>query len=287
MFKPTNLSRPAQTAVETPYGLATLVNASKQYLADKVFGDVRKIVLSLAAQTPTGPWADLLNIVGWREPAGRIGLLDFSYEFPDPETLDDFSFSVQVREIVGGAGEPLAAEEKPIAIATFSLINIGHLQMDDFRVSQGSEDWGEWLNEACNVFRGVWDSLADQGGLGSLSYPLKREGWLRRTLQENWSAATLRQVSRNLALDLVAIDDEEQAEEHCSRTEFVSREIRLVTPELARELEAKGANAKVLGNLPLWARDNTDSPHLEKVIQDIVYEKFGQSLRTELASTEE
>ena len=287
MFKPTNLSRPAQAVVETPYGLASLVTASKQYVADKVFGDVRKIVQSLAAQTPTGPWADLLNIVGWREPGGRIGLLDFTSSFPDPETLDGFSFTIQVREVVGGAGEPLAAEEEPIALATFCLVGHGQLQMEDFGVGKGREDWAEWMNEASNVFRELWDSLADQGKLGSLSYPLKRERWLSQQLTELWTSKNLRQVSCNLALDLIAIDDEQQAEDHCSRSEFVSREIRLVSPELARELEAKGANARVLGNFPLWARDNTDAPHLERVIQDIVYEKFGQSLRTELASTEE
>lgn len=286
MVKPTNLNRPAQAPIATPYGVAPLVKAAKTYTDANVMGDVRKIVMSLAASTPTGPWADLLKIVGWREPGGRIGLLDFNYEFPDEDGLDGFTFTVLVREIVGGQGEPLAADEAPLAKASFSLVGFGELQLDDLWATENNS-WHEWMCEAVNLLRTRWDAQAEAGNLGPLSYPLKRERWLAHLLGEMWSRAATKDVANNLALDLVLVNDEEDAEQHCSRVEFTSSEIRLVTPALARELEERGAPAKTLGNLPLWARDSTDAPHLDRVIQDIVYQKFGQSLRTELASTEE
>jgi hypothetical protein len=102
-----------------------------------------------------------------------------------------------------------------------------------------------------------------------------------------WDADSLKDISRDLGLDLVVIDEEEEAEDHCSSLDMTAQQIHLVTPWLATELKKRGQMADIVLGLPLWSRDNRDEVHLEPVMQDLAYLQFAHSPGDGLASSKE
>ena len=277
-------SPPGQAAVSTPYGLQTLVEASAKLASEHVLADVTEVVRQLADRDSS--WETLLVHTGWVDPAGRIGLLDFSWDFPDKESLEGMKIRLVVWRIEGGNGEPLHMGEK-IASATFNLERAGWGELVCSHSAAGTTEWNEWISEARTRFKAWWDKALADGQLQRLLNPLSRDQHANQLLRHFWCTDTVGDISRNLGLDLQLIDSEDEAERYTSSLEWQATQVHLVTPWLAAELEKRGAHATVRLNLPLWSRDTRDAAHLEPVMQDIAFERFGQSLKSELASTPE
>lgn len=275
---------PGQAAVTTPYGLPALVEASAKLASEHVLADVTEVVRQLADRD-TG-WDTLLTHTGWVDPAGRIGLLDFTWDFPDKDSLEGMKMRLLVWRIEGGNGEPLHMGEK-IASATFGLERQGWGELVCTHRAAGTPEWNEWITEACERFKEWWKRALAAGELQQLTNPLTRDRHGTTLLGRFWNTDVVGDISRNLGLDLQLIDSEDEAERYASTLEWQATQIHLVTPWLAAELEKRGALARVRLNLPLWSRDIRDAVHLEPVMQDIAFERFGQSLNSELASTPE
>lgn len=274
--------------VATPYGLPALVEASAKLASEHIISDVTELVRQLAWREdyfgqPDG-WAKLLTHTGWVDPAGRIGLLDFSYEFPSVDSLEDMRLRLLVWRIEGGNGEPLAPGDKAVTM-TFSIRKGGWGELSCTHAASIGTVWYEWLEVARERFKTYWDEALARGQLAGLTNAMTRDRDMRKVLEQFWQTSILGDIAGNLGCDLVVIDDEDEATRYASNLEWQACHVHLVSSWLAAELEKHGALATIRMGLPLWSRDNHDAPHLENVMQDIAYEKFGHSLKTELAST--
>lgn len=277
---------PPQIKVATPYGHPPLVAAAEELVKSQVTGDITALVKKMAEFLPSEDWGKYLNHSGWVDPAGRVGLLDFSYNFPKSDSLDGMTITLLVVGIEGGNGEPLHMGST-VARCHLGFAKGGWGELVVTNSGAENPEWNDWIEAARQQFKADWVAAIQASELVGLSNPLGREGAVKRMLQKAWTADNLQSVLNNLALDLVLIDDEDEAEHHCSSLEFSATEVLLVSNELAEELKKRGALAGVYQGLPLWSRDSKDAPHLERVVQDIAYDKFGRSQDTQLADSKE
>ena len=288
-MKKTDKGPPRQASVSTPYGLPALMDAAAALAAQNIFGDVTKTVRALDNyQHPAGVtcWRRFLQHTGWKDPGDRLGLLDFDFRFPHPDTIQGMTITLLVRRIEGGNGEPLLAGQEVVTIRLrFAAELDGSLEV--YYSTATTPEWNEWMEKARDWFKAGWTAKHRAGNLAGLSSTLSREETVRRVIALLWEATHLSELMTNLGLDLVLLEEEEDAAEHVSSLEFCASQVHLVSPWLAEELEKRGAVAGIVGGLPLWSRDNRDAPHLERVLQDIAYQSFSQSMKSDLASTEE
>lgn len=278
--------REVAAPVSKPYGLPALMEASAALVKQHVLTDVTGVVRKLHEhqQMVQSPWLRFLNHTGWVDPGGRLALMDFEYNFPHRDTIQDLSIQLLCYRIEGGNGEPLYAGPEAVKIKLrFDETQDGSLRV--YRSSAETPEWNEWMELAREAFKRSWLLLLQQGELAGLSSTLGREPALRRILARLWSPEAMASILNNTGLDLVLLEDEADAEEHCSTLEFRSEIVHLVTPWLATELEKRGEVAAIVQGLPLWSRATRDEPHLDRAMQDIAYDSFSQSMKNELAST--
>lgn len=282
-------SKPAAVTVTVPYGHPSLVAATQKLLEQNILSDVTDLIEDLDAQhSLTSPdpsrWAPVLNHTGWVDPGESMGLLDFNFAF-DGDDLTKLRIELLAYNIVGGNGEPLVAGDDRL-VRMFMKIHPKSWGEELFieHLDAANDDWLSFARGAAETMKRYWKQAAAKGETQSLTSTLGREPFLKGFLAAFWDAEHLKVVVENHALELILLDDDQEAAEHASSLEHQANQIHLVTPWLAEQLEKRGAVARVVAGLPLWSRDNFDAPHLEEVAQRVAYE-HSQSDTTDLAST--
>lgn len=289
-MKPVRKGPPKPAPIEIPFGHPSLVEAAAKLAAQHVFSDVTKTVRALQShQELSGVrcWDRFLKHTGWVDPGGRIALLDFSHHFPHAETIEGLRIDLTCQGFTGGNGEPLYVDEDVVDIRLEFDKEAHDGSLRVYYSAATSPEWNEWMEEVKKHVKFRWIAHLSAGDLAGMGNRLNRERTLTRVLGGIWCREKLQQISKNLALDLVVVDQEEDAEEFCSSLEYRAETVNLVSPWLAEQLKQRGAVADIVGGLPLWSRESRDAPHLERVLQDVAYQSFSQSMTTELASPEE
>lgn len=282
-------SKPAAVTVTVPYGHPSLVESTRKLLEQHVFSDVTDLLAELDDEhNRTSPepsrWAPMLQHTGWVDPGESMGVLDFTYGFEGNEVIG-MRFTLLVYEIVGGNGEPLVTGDERLVSLTMKVNPRSwgeELLIENLHAS--NDDWLSFARGAAEKVKRFWLDAVKRGYATSLTSSLGREPWLNGFLGDLWTASQMQVVLENHALDLVLLDDDQDAPEHASSLEHTAHQIHLVSPWLAEQLEKRGAVARNVSGLPLWSRDNFDAPHLEEVAQRVAYE-HSQSDSTDLAST--
>ena len=277
---------PRAAAVQTPYGLKALVEASHALAASHVISDITDLVRFHMKNDEV--WGRFTSHTGWLSPGKRIGMLDFSFHMAQVNgTLEDLRLELLVQEIVGGDGEPLTNAFDDLVRIKLKLDPAGWGELLITWSHATTPEWAEWMNIAKEKFRKGWEERVKAGKAVGLTTPLGLEPAVREMMAMLWDADFLKDISRDLGLDLVVIDEEEEAEDHCSSLDMTAQQIHLVTPWLATELKKRGQMADIVLGLPLWSRDNRDEVHLEPVMQDLAYLQFAHSPGDGLASSKE
>jgi hypothetical protein len=277
---------PRAAPVQTPYGLQAVVEASQALANGNVISDITQLVRFHLQNDEV--WGRFTRHTGFLNPSKRIGMLDFSFHMAQVNgSLEDLRLELLVQEIVGGDGEPLANAFDDLVRIKLKLNPTGWGELLITWSHATTPEWAEWMNVAKEKFRKGWEDRVKEGKAVGLTTPLGLEPAVREMMAMLWDADFLKNISRDLALDLVVIDEEEEAEDHCSSLDMTAQVIHLVTPWLATELKKRGQMADTILGLPLWSRDNIDAVHLEPVMQDIAYQQFSHSPDTGLAVTKE
>lgn len=285
-MKPSQKGPPRAQPVQTPYGLEAVVNASLNLAKQHVVSDITDLVRFHLESDEV--WGRFTSHTGFLSPCKRIGMLDFSFHMAQAGgTLEDLRLELLVQEIVGGDGEPLANAFDELVRIKMKLDPAGWGELLVTWSHATTPEWAEWMNVAKEMFRKGWAERVKEGKAVGLTTPLGLEPAVREMMAMLWSADYLASITRDLALDLVVIDEEEEAEEYCSSLDMTAQVIHLVSPWLAGQLKQRGQMADTILGLSLWSRDNLDAVHLEPVMQDIAYHQLSHSPDTLLASTKE
>lgn len=275
----TKTTRPKKQAVTIPYGHPPLVEKTRQLAMEHILSNVTDSVKTLASANKL--FDRFISHKGWIGPQDRVGLLDFSFDFKvDAPTKIRFL----VYPIVGGNGDPLEVDHsRKLAQLTFQLDPKGWGELTLVHSSGVSSAWVEWLESAANLVRGLWDADLADGNLHGITNPATREGFASRWGAVVWAVEYLQPIAKGLKL--AVIDDEDEAQEHCTNLVSEARQVLLITPWLSDQLMNHGVVAGIVGGLPLWSRDNLDAPHLDRALQAIAYEKYSESVNSELAQS--
>lgn len=285
-MKPANQNKPAgRQLASTPYGLPPLVRAAEVLVHEHVLSDISALLSDIVLKVP--PELGLQKFLvhtGFLDPRDNLGLLDFAYSADNG--LGSLEVRLMVQAIEGGNGAPLLMG-KTLTEAAFGFdkASMGELVLTGLTGSR--DDWIEFMREAAPRFKQLWRE-GMQAGLGpKISSELGFERAMSQFLRDTWTSEKFSEVLGSLGLEMQLIDDEDDAPEYVSTLELMAHQVHLVTPWLAGELQKRGAMAEVFRGLPLWSRDNSDAPHLEQVVQDIAYDKFGESVDAELSTNQQ